>query len=105
MEPRNSLTAEALAVGSGLVLVEFLSDSRLLGFLPIVRSCTIELLAEIPIAASLRGIRPIPARFPRQGLQRLMNFGAPSPGFGTCCLLFKTGTAATPARLPSAILA
>jgi hypothetical protein len=41
IEPRNSLNAEALAVGSALVLVEFLSDSRLLGFLPIVRSCTI----------------------------------------------------------------
>src|SRR5258707_11459063 len=27
----------------------------------------------------------LPPRFPRQELQRLMNFGALSRGFGTCC--------------------
>src|SRR5262245_54734218 len=47
----------------------------------------------------------LPPRFPRQGLQRLMNFGALSRGFGTCCLCFKTGVATTPARLASGWLA
>src|SRR5262249_48237490 len=36
---------------------------------------------------------------------RLMNFGALSRGFGTCCLCFKTGVATTPARLASGWLA
>src|SRR5262249_25291782 len=47
----------------------------------------------------------LPPRFPRQELQRLMNFGALSRGFGTCCLRFKTGVATTPARLASGCLA
>src|SRR5215471_16422161 len=47
----------------------------------------------------------LPPRFSRQGLQRLMNFGALSRGFGTCCLRFKTGVATTPARLASGWLA
>src|SRR5262245_29496936 len=47
----------------------------------------------------------LPPRFPRQELQRLMNFGALSRGFGTCCLRFKTGVATTPARLASGWLA
>src|SRR6516225_400148 len=47
----------------------------------------------------------LPPRFPRQELQRFMNFGALSRGFGTCCLHFKTGVATTPARLASGWLA
>src|SRR5262245_41991544 len=52
--------------------------------------------------ASLTVSSMLPPRFPRQELQRLMNFGALSRGFGTCCLRFKTGVATTPARLASA---
>src|SRR6516162_4196965 len=55
--------------------------------------------------ASLTVSSMLPPRFPRQGLQRLMNFGALSRGFGTCCLRFKTGVATTPARLASGWLA
>src|SRR5262249_35276871 len=55
--------------------------------------------------ASLTVSSMLPPRFPRQGLQRLMNFGALSGGFGTCCLRFKTGVATTPARLASGWLA
>ena len=47
----------------------------------------------------------LPPHFPRRRLQRLMNFGALSRGFGTCCLRFKTGVATTPARLASGWLA
>src|SRR5262245_5139600 len=47
----------------------------------------------------------LPPRFPRQELQRLMNFGALSRGFGTCCLRSKTGVATAPARLASGWLA
>jgi hypothetical protein len=38
--------------------------------------------------ASLMVSSMLPPRFPRQGLQRLMNFGALSRGFGTCWLAF-----------------
>ena len=55
--------------------------------------------------ASLTVSSMLPPRFPRQGLQRLMNFGALSRGFGTCGLRFKTGVATTPARLASGWLA
>src|SRR5262249_28552912 len=55
--------------------------------------------------ASLTVSSMLPPRFPRQELQRLMNFGALSRGFGTCCLRFKTGVATTPARLASGWLA
>ena len=41
----------------------------------------------------------LPPRFPRRRLQRLMNFGALSRGFGTCCLRFKNGVATTHAKL------
>src|SRR5262249_8861161 len=44
-------------------------------------------------------------RFPRRRLQRLMNFGALSRGFGTCCLRFKNGVATTHAKLASGWLA
>src|SRR5215475_14007239 len=47
----------------------------------------------------------LPPHFPRRGLQRLMNFGALSRGFGTCCLRFKNGVATIPARLASGWLA
>src|SRR5262249_35548695 len=43
--------------------------------------------------------------FPRRRLQRLMNFGALSRGFGTCCLRFKNDVATIPARLTSGWLA
>src|SRR5262249_47523241 len=39
------------------------------------------------------------------GLQRLMNFGALSRGFGTCCLRFKNGVTTIPAKLASGWLA
>ena len=55
--------------------------------------------------ASLTVSSMLPPHFPRQELQRLMNFGALSRGFGTCCLRFKTGVATTPARLASGWLA
>jgi hypothetical protein len=55
--------------------------------------------------ASLTVSSMLPPRFPRQELQRLMNFGALSRGFSTCCLRFKTGVATTPARLASGWLA
>jgi hypothetical protein len=44
-------------------------------------------------------------RFPRRRLQRLMNFGALSRGFGTRCLRFKNRVATIPARLASGWLA
>src|SRR5712671_1205363 len=47
----------------------------------------------------------LPPHFPRQGLQRLMNFGALSRGFSTCCLRFKNRVATSPARLASGWLA
>ena len=47
----------------------------------------------------------LPPHFPRRRLQRLMNFGALSRGFGTCCLRFKNGVATIPARLASGWLA
>ena len=43
--------------------------------------------------ASLTVSSMLPPRFPRRRLQRLMNFGAQSRGFGTCCLRFKNGVA------------
>jgi hypothetical protein len=55
--------------------------------------------------ASLTVSSMLPPRFPRQELQRLMNFGALSRGFGTCSLRFKTGVATTTARLASGWLA
>src|SRR5262249_50648143 len=47
----------------------------------------------------------LPPHFPRRRLQRLMNFGALSRGFGTCCLRFKNDVATIPARLASGWLA
>jgi hypothetical protein len=43
----------------------------------------------------------LPPLFPRQGLQRLMNFGALSRGFSTCCLRFKNRVATIHAKLTS----
>src|SRR6516165_4045467 len=47
----------------------------------------------------------LPPHFPRRRLQRLMNFGALSRGFGTCCLRFKNDVATIPAKLASGWLA
>jgi hypothetical protein len=47
----------------------------------------------------------LPPHFPRRRLQRLMNFGALSRGFGTCCLRFKNGVVTTHAKLASGWLA
>ena len=55
--------------------------------------------------ASLTVSSMLPPRFPRQGLQRLMNFGAPLRGFSTCCLRFKSDVAIPPAKLASGRLA
>src|ERR1700730_9865924 len=55
--------------------------------------------------ASLTVSSMLPPRFPRQGLQRLMNFGALLRGFSTCCLRFKSDVAITPAKLASGRLA
>ena len=55
--------------------------------------------------ASLTVSSMLPPRFPRQELQRLMNFGALSRGFGTRCLRFKNRVATIPARLASGWLA
>src|SRR5262249_10063349 len=55
--------------------------------------------------ASLTVSSMLPPRFPRQELQRLMNFGALSRGFGTRYLRFKNSVATIPARLASGWLA
>src|SRR5437763_3809257 len=55
--------------------------------------------------ASLTVASVLPPRFPRRRLQRFMNLGAQSRGFGTCCLRFKTDVATTPAKLASGRLA
>ncbi len=55
--------------------------------------------------ASLTGASMLPSRFPRRRLQRFMNFGAQSRGFGTCCLRFKSDVATTHAKLASGWLA
>ena len=48
--------------------------------------------------ASLTVSSMLPPRFPRRRLQRFMNFGAQSRGFGTCCLRFKNGVATIPCK-------
>jgi hypothetical protein len=55
--------------------------------------------------ASLTVSSMLPPLFPRRRLQRLMNFGALSRGFSTCCLRFKNGVATTHAKLASGRLA
>ena len=47
----------------------------------------------------------LPPPFPRQGLQRFLNFGAQSRGLSTRCLRFKNGVATIPAKLASGRLA
>jgi hypothetical protein len=47
----------------------------------------------------------LPPLFRRRRLQRLMNFGALSRGFSTCCLRFKSDVATTHAKLASGRLA
>src|SRR5262249_28590883 len=91
-------TAGALARGRE----RDLPGSQTIHPVPLPRSAT---PAEPTIPTSLTVSSMLPPRFPRQELQRLMNFGALSRGFGTCCLRFKTGVATTPARLASGWLA
>ena len=55
--------------------------------------------------ASLTVSSMLPPLFPRQGLQRLMNFEALSRGLSTCCLRFRNGVATIPAKLASGWLA
>ena len=55
--------------------------------------------------ASLTVSSMLPPHFPRRRLQRLMNFGALSRGFGTCCLRFTNGVATIHAKLASGWLA
>ena len=55
--------------------------------------------------ASLTVSSMLPPHFPRRRLQRLMNFGALSRGFGTCCLGFTNGVATIHAKLASGWLA
>jgi hypothetical protein len=69
---------------------------------PLPRSAT---PAEPTIPRLLTVSSMLPPHFPRRRLQRLMNFGALSRGFGTCCLRFKNGVATIPARLASGWLA
>ena len=61
--------------------------------------------AEPTIPRHLTGSSMLPPRFPRQGLQRLMNFEAQSRGFNICCLRFTNGVATIHARLASGWLA
>jgi hypothetical protein len=61
--------------------------------------------AEPTIPRHLTVSSMLPPRFPRQGLQRLMNFGAQSRSFGTRCLRFTNDVATTHARLASGWLA
>ncbi len=51
--------------------------------------------------ASLTVSSMLSPRFPRRRLQRLMNFGALSRGFGTRCLRFKNRVATIPANVPA----
>ena len=55
--------------------------------------------------ASLAVSSMLPPRFPRRRLQRFMNFGAQSRGFGTRCLRFTNDVATTHAKLTSGWLA
>src|SRR5215813_3577146 len=55
--------------------------------------------------ASLTVSSMLPPHFPRRRLQRLMNFGALSRGFGTCCLRFTNGVVTIHAKLASGWLA
>src|SRR5262249_15859647 len=69
---------------------------------PLPRSTT---PAEPTTPRLLTVLSMLPPHFPRRRLQRLMNFGALSRCFGTCCLRFKNDVATIPARLTSGWLA
>jgi hypothetical protein len=79
-----------------------LPGSQTIHPVPLPRSTT---PAEPTIPRLLTVSSMLPPLFPRQGLQRLMNFGAQSRGFGTCCLRFKSDVATTRAKLASGWLA
>ena len=79
-----------------------LPGSQTIHPVPLPRSPT---PAEPTIPRLLTVSSMLPPLFPRQGLQRLMNFGAQSRGFDTRCLCFKNGVATIPAKLASGWLA
>src|SRR5262245_24320370 len=79
-----------------------LPGSQAIHPVPLPRSAT---PAEPTIPRLLDGSSMLPPHFPRRRLQRLMNFGALSRGFGTCCLRFKHGVATFHAKLASGWLA
>ena len=79
-----------------------LPGSQAIHPVPLPRSST---PAEPTIPRLLTVSSMLPPRFPRRRLQRLMNFGALSRGFGTCCLRFKNGVATIHAKLASGWLA
>jgi hypothetical protein len=79
-----------------------LPGSQVIRSVPLPRSTT---PAKPTIPRHLTVSSMLPPRFPRQGLQRLMNFEAQSRGFGTCCLRFTSAVATTHARLASGWLA
>ena len=79
-----------------------LPGSQVIRSMPLPRSTT---PAEPTIPRHLTVSSMLPPRFPRQGLQRLMNFEAQSRGFNICCLRFTNGVATIHARLASGWLA
>jgi hypothetical protein len=79
-----------------------LPGSQVIRSMPLPRSST---PAESTTPCHLAVSSMLPPRFPRQGLQRLMNFEAQSRGFNICCLRFTNGVATTHARLASGWLA
>ena len=79
-----------------------LPGSQVIRSMPLPRSTT---PAEPTIPRHLTVSSMLPPRFPRQGLQRLMNFEAQSRGFNICCLRFTNGVATIHARPASGWLA
>ena len=79
-----------------------LPGSQVIRSMPLPRSTT---PAEPTIPRHLTVSSMLPPRFPRQGLQRLMNFEAQSRGFNIRCLRFTNGVATIHARLASGWLA
>ncbi len=79
-----------------------LPGSQVIRSMPLPRSST---PANPTIPRHLTVSSMLPPRFPRQGLQRLMNFEAQSRGFNICCLRFTNGVATIHARLASGWLA
>ena len=79
-----------------------LSGSQAIHPMPLPRSRT---PAESTIPRLLTVSSMLPPRFPRRRLQRFLNFGAQSRGFGTRCLRFTSDVATTHAKLASGRLA